>query len=348
MKHLGTSSQVESDDYRMYVVIRYLTYLGIAVHVFLMPLFLWLGFFALAVFNIFSIVAWIYARLINGRGYTNAASIILLAEVCLHTILAVYYLGWQSGFQYYLIASIPFIMFNSRMENTPLLMQGIFVCFLFILLNAISENHAEAYIHPLVVEFLNYINIMISFSALIVNSYYFRKATFVTEQQMEALANIDQLTGLTNRRGIHSILNKHYNQYTRNGVAFCLILADIDYFKKINDSYGHDCGDYVLSEVAKLFKRRLRQYDVVSRWGGEEFLLILPDTGIKDANIVAEHIRTELENHEFNFNGQKISVTMTLGVAQHKSGNTLYDTIKQADDVLYIGKGSGRNSVVSV
>jgi len=348
MKGLGRSEQKRLDDYRVYVVINYLTYLGIAVHLVLIPLFFWLGISTLAFFNIFSTILWIVARRINSLGRNATASMILLAEVCLHTVLAVYFLGWQSGFQYYLVAAVPFIMFNTKMDSSILLIQSVFICVLFMALNAVSTNRIEHANYPWIIESLNYINIMISFSALIVNSYYFRKAIFITEQQMETLANIDQLTGLTNRRGIHSILNRQYNQFTRNGIPFCLILADIDFFKRINDTFGHDSGDYVLVQIAKILKQRLRQYDVVSRWGGEEFLLILPDTEIEAARVVAEHIRTAVSEQTFLFNGQKIAVTITLGVTQHTADHTLYETIKQADDVLYKGKGSGRNHVVSV
>ena len=214
-------------------------------------------------------------------------------------------------------------------------------------LYGVTHGRVYHYQYPIIIEIMNYSNIVIAFLALSVNSYYFRVASFVSEKQMEALANADQLTGLTNRRGILRKLNAQHDLFTRNGTCFTLVLSDIDHFKKFNDTYGHDCGDYVLQGVAQLMQDRLRQYDVVSRWGGEEFLIMLPDTEVGAAIGVAEEIRRAIESEKFNFNGQSLSVTMTFGVAQHQTDDSIDNTIKRADDVLYHGKENGRNRVVS-
>jgi diguanylate cyclase (GGDEF)-like protein len=142
------------------------------------------------------------------------------------------------------------------------------------------------------------------------------------------------------------MLNAQHELFTRNGTVFSLVLADIDHFKSINDTYGHDGGDYVLKEVARLLKSRLRKYDVVSRWGGEEFLFMFPGIDASAAAIVAEDIRKTLELHKFVFNEKSIYVTMTFGVAMHRENTSIDGTIKLADDALYQGKKDGRNRVV--
>jgi len=344
---LEKPAQVQAADYRMYIVIGYLTYLGIAVHSILMPFFFWLGYDVLAAFNIFAIIAWYTARVTNRNGHHTIAIVLLISETALHTILAVHYLGWQSGFQYYLMAGIPFSMFIHKIKLPYLLLLCTGLCVLFIVLYSITHGRVYHYQFPIIIEVMNYSNIVITFLALSVNSYYFRVASFVSEKQMEALANADQLTGLTNRRGILRKLNAQHDLFTRNGTCFTLVLSDIDHFKKFNDTYGHDCGDYVLQGVAQLMQDRLRQYDVVSRWGGEEFLVMLPDTEVDAAIGVAEEIRRAIESEKFNFNGQSLSVTMTFGVAQHQTDDSIDNTIKRADDVLYHGKENGRNRVVS-
>lgn len=330
----------------MYVVISYLTYLGITVHILLVPVFFWLDYRLLSAFNILSAAAWLAAQIVNKQGQHTKAVLILITEVSLHTSLALYYFGWQSGFQYYLMAGIPFLLFNHRMKTTPLLILSAFLCVLFMALYALTSERSYQYEYPLIIAGMNYANIVFSFVALTVTSYYFRVASFISEQQMEVLANADLLTSLPNRRGIQPFLNAQHELFQRKGTVFSIVLTDIDHFKQINDTYGHDCGDYILKEVARLLKTRLRQYDAVSRWGGEEFLFLFPDTCAEVAASVAEDIRKSLESYRFSFNDRPIYVTMTFGVAQHRENSSIDGTIKHADDALYAGKESGRNRVI--
>jgi len=345
-RHLQRPEQVDNDDYRMYVVISYLTYLGITVHGALVPLFFWHGYTVLALFNLFSTSAWVAARMQNNQGHHTRAIFILIAEVSLHTSLALYYLGWQSGFQYYLMAGVPFMLFNHKMKTLPLLIMSGLMCLLFMSLYALTAGRAYHYDYPALVEGMNYANMAVSFIALTVTSYFFRVASFISEQQMELLANADQLTGLPNRRGMLTRLNAQHDLTLRHGNAFSLVLGDIDNFKQFNDTYGHDCGDYVLKEVARFLKQRLRQYDVVARWGGEEFLFMFPDCDSATAVVIAEDIRRLIEAQRFEFDGKPLYITMTFGVAQQTENNSLDFTIKQADDALYAGKEGGRNRVV--
>lgn len=345
-RHLKRPQQVENDDYRIYVAISYLTYLGITIHISLIPIFYLIDNNVLAVFNIFSTLAWTYARYFNREGRHTIAIIILFFEIGLHTPLALYYYGWESGFQYYLMAGIPFLLFNHRMKLAPLLVLSGLLCALFIGLYAFTSGRDYPNDYPLFVAGINYANIIASFLVLTITSYYFRVASFISEQQMELLANTDLLTGLPNRRGIYPLLNSQHELFLRNGTAFSVVLTDIDHFKQINDNHGHDCGDYVLREIARLLRARLRKYDVVSRWGGEEFLFMFPDINSYAASIVAEDIRNNIESHQFTFNGHSFSVTMTFGVATHRENNSIDGTIKLADDALYQGKKSGRNRVM--
>ena len=346
LRHLEIPEQVDADDYRMYVVISYLTNLGIIVHALLIPVFYWLGYNLLAVFNVLSTLAWITARQRNHSGMHIRAMFILLCEVSLHTPLALFYLGWQSGFQYYLMSGIPFILFNHKMKTAPLLIASGCLCVLFMGLYALTDGRVYQFEYPLLVEGMNYANIMVSFAALTITSYYFRVASFVSEQQMEALANTDLLTGLPNRRGAFSLVNAQHALFTRNGSRFSLVLADIDHFKLFNDTFGHDCGDYVLTEVARLLKQRLRAYDLVARWGGEEFLFMFPNTDAATATQIANAIRSIVEASRFDFDDRQLSVTMTFGVAEHGENHSIDGTIKLADDALYAGKQAGRNRVV--
>lgn len=165
-------------------------------------------------------------------------------------------------------------------------------------------------------------------------------------EKIEHLALTDTLTGIPNRRNISNIMSKEASRCKRNGGTFSLIMCDIDFFKKVNDTYGHDTGDYVLKKIAELIQDNLRKQDIVSRWGGEEFLLVLPETGIEDAMRVSEKLRTTIENQLMEFGGHSFNVTMTFGVAVFELDIGLEKSIKKADDALYQGKQTGRNKVV--
>ncbi|MCT4660748.1 MAG: diguanylate cyclase [Tissierellales bacterium] len=164
-------------------------------------------------------------------------------------------------------------------------------------------------------------------------------------EQLEFMANKDPLTGLLNRRAMMERIGLEKNRSKRIGTSLSIILADIDYFKKINDYYGHDVGDEVLVDLSKLFKSTLRATDAICRWGGEEFLILLPDTTIEEAIIVAEKLRLEVASHSFRDALPAGKITMTMGVAEFKDHSTTKNWIKIADQALYRGKKDGRNCV---
>ena len=158
-------------------------------------------------------------------------------------------------------------------------------------------------------------------------------------------ATLDALTGLNNRRQFEIRLKQEYASATRQKHPLCAIMTDIDFFKSINDTYGHSVGDKVLKSVAQVIKDRLREYDIPSRYGGEEFCILLPQTRIEEANIVAQRLRAAVEKNIIDEN-KKISVTISIGLAQLKEGDTAEDLYKHADKALYEAKERGRNRVV--
>jgi len=165
-------------------------------------------------------------------------------------------------------------------------------------------------------------------------------------QKIEQLALTDSLTGLANRRNIMNLMAVEVSRCGRNGGSFSLIMCDIDFFKKVNDTYGHDTGDYVLKTVADVMIENLRQQDVTSRWGGEEFLIMLPYTELEKAVAVAEKLRTAIGETMMSFAGETFNVTMTFGVSTFDKNLGLEKAIKRADDALYLGKQTGRNKVL--
>lgn len=160
-------------------------------------------------------------------------------------------------------------------------------------------------------------------------------------------ASMDKLTGLYNRKYISEVLEVEFKRAKALHSNISLVLFDIDNFKKINDTYGHDCGDYVLTTLGAQVKASgLRERDLAGRYGGEEFIVVLTNSTSQQAADVAERIRKRIEGHEFVYDNQKIPVTVSLGVATiQKEFHLGADIYKEADKALYESKKSGKNRV---
>ncbi|MCD4709153.1 MAG: GGDEF domain-containing protein [Candidatus Sabulitectum sp.] len=162
--------------------------------------------------------------------------------------------------------------------------------------------------------------------------------------RVEKLSQADTLTGLANRRAMMKSLADEQARSSRTGRGFGLIMTDIDDFKQVNDRFGHACGDEILLQVAKCLENALRNQDIASRWGGEEFLLLLPETSLHSAVKVAEKTRALIANTPFIWNNISINLTMTFGVSTG-GGIPVDDAVQLADTALYQGKHSCKNSV---
>ena len=164
-------------------------------------------------------------------------------------------------------------------------------------------------------------------------------------KELEKLSAIDPLTNLFNRRIMDEKLSKEWERAVRYKSKFALIIFDIDHFKKINDTYGHQTGDKVLREISRLSEQVLRKADVIARWGGEEFLILLPETDKKGTEILAEKLRKKVEQYHFT---DCNNITISMGVAVfHGEEKTVDELLNEADKNLYIAKQSGRNRVVA-
>jgi diguanylate cyclase (GGDEF)-like protein len=155
----------------------------------------------------------------------------------------------------------------------------------------------------------------------------------------------DFLTSLVSKRGLDEELNRVHKSYIRYEIEYSLAFFDIDFFKKVNDTYGHEAGDLVLKKIGELFKIIKRDVDVVGRYGGEEFLAILPNTPLDGALIFSEKVRKLVEETEFLYKGDEIPVTISVGVSHCEGFSEQKDMIADADSQLYNAKKSGRNQV---
>lgn len=160
--------------------------------------------------------------------------------------------------------------------------------------------------------------------------------------QLETRINLDPLTKAYNRHFFYQSLKREIERAERYGRPLTFIILDIDFFKKVNDFYGHDVGDAILKELCRVCKINIRKNDMLARIGGEEFAIIAPETGVNLGVVLAEKIRKVVENHNF----EKVpKVTISLGVTEFISGDTIDDIYKRADIALYKAKNSGRNKL---
>jgi diguanylate cyclase (GGDEF)-like protein len=158
----------------------------------------------------------------------------------------------------------------------------------------------------------------------------------------ERLAVTDRLTGLSNRRGAEAVLKREMLRARRYGLSLSVVLFDVDHFKRINDTHGHSVGDHVLRQVARGIAGQVRETDLAARWGGEEFIVLLANTGLESAHICAERIRRTVSMMSTP-TGEP--VTISGGAVQMQSGETITDLLGRADELLYRAKREGRNRV---
>ncbi|GGY70296.1 GGDEF domain-containing protein [Marinobacter zhanjiangensis] len=177
--------------------------------------------------------------------------------------------------------------------------------------------------------------------------YHRRIAEFLARQKLNEMSTIDSLTGLMNRRAMTERLDSERARYHRLSHSFAVVLLDLDHFKRVNDNFGHQAGDRVLREVANRLKLHTRQQDCVGRWGGEEFLMLLPDTGEQGAMTAAEKLRTALQQHPFEIgDAPPVSQTGSFGIAIYDGRESASRLVARADQALYMAKECGRNRVV--
>ena len=196
------------------------------------------------------------------------------------------------------------------------------------------------------VQHMLYINIAISalITALILGMVQI--VVRRSHRAMEAVAGTDGLTGLLNRPAFEMVFQQAILDSQRRRTPLCAILFDLDYFKRVNDEHGHLTGDRVLKEIAGIARAAVRENDIVARWGGEEFLILLKECPLQQANMIAEKLRTTIAAHDFKLQGKALSLSASLGVAQYVPQESATDFFSRADHALYQAKEQGRNCIM--
>jgi diguanylate cyclase (GGDEF)-like protein len=315
-----------------------------AIHGAFALLFQGMGASRLALGNLAFTVLWgvIYGLL---RGRRNRLAVLLVwIAIPGHSLLATLVLGWDSGFHYYVLLMVPVMFVSPGRQDTTRVLLGMLLAVFYVALDISARRTVP--LEPIAaaaLDWVRFFNMASTFFVLGYLAHVYFGVVGEAEGQLRALATTDPLTGLANRRRILDVANYEIQRGRREGTPLSFVLGDVDHFKRINDGRGHETGDQVLMAMAGVLRAVVRERDTVARWGGEEFLVVLPETGLDEAMRVAERARAAMEHGVWP---DERPVTMTLGVSQWRSGETLAEAVARADEALYRGKHAGRNRSV--
>ncbi len=264
----------------------------------------------------------------------------------------IYMFGWSSGSQHVLLPVLALSFFNIYLRPTGKVLYFIGLVILRIGLFAFSLHHTPdislSSETTLILQILNSTTPLL----ILANNYIlFSSSVQATErqltinnQELHKEAGTDPLTGLPNRRALLDVIDNYRKD--KPSSQFSVAIADIDFFKRVNDTYGHNCGDYTLKTLAELFMEEAESKYTVCRWGGEEFCFFLPEQNLDEAGIIMHDLHTAVGKMPLHYEDIDYKITITIGVEENDFQSTMEDLFNRADRKLYMGKANGRDQVV--
>lgn len=273
----------------------------------------------------------------------------LFLMILINVTLSTFILGWDVNTHYFIISIAYSVFFIPNLTRRHRTYTTTFAICLYVFLFLHVSSPVETLSRELE-QVIGLISIVSTVASIAVLSSIFERAVVeVTDElkrsndQLHTLATTDGLTGLLNRKAGYDFVSNKIAEASLQHDPFAVVLADIDFFKSFNESYGHDCGDLVLKQVALLLSQ---QEGTSVRWGGEEFLLFLSGQTKEQAQVTIDHLRERIAKHEVIYNGERLHVTMTFGIAYRNAFDSIDLIIKEADDRLRLGKRTGKNCVI--
>lgn len=319
-----------------------------ATHVLFVGLFYGMGAKTLAMVNVGSVLLFGFSYICLRLRRNMLATTLIVLEILGHAVLAVRAIGWDSGFHYYLLVTVPIVVI-SKMKvqwHKPALIGLLLTLY-------IGMDWGMRALSPWdvlgkdMLSMLRYFNVATTFLLLAYLASIYMRLVMKAERELRILATTDPLTQLLNRRSLMEVAEYEVVRRKRHAAPLAFVLADIDHFKSINDQHGHAAGDAVLQAVSHTLRQALREQDSVARWGGEEFLVLMPDASLDVAKSVAERLRKQISTIEVPYAETRIKVSMTFGVSSHHDDEPVDAPINRADAALYRGKVAGRDQVVA-
>lgn len=341
--------KAQFENKRYIIFLRYGVWAGLFAHVLFALLFLLLGAELLLAFNILSVTIYAACAWLVTRRFITAALMLVTVEIIVHAWLAVWVLGWNSGFHYYIITLMVISAFHPHWPMRGKISYALMACISYLVLNQWSIGRVPILeIGDFTLDSVRWFNTAFTFAFVAYLAHYYAKAARDAEIKLERLAATDTLTGLYNRRQMLTVFEQEQAKLRRNQRHLSIVMMDIDNFKKLNDQFGHECGDNALKAIAACFQQTLRTQDHVARWGGEEFLMLLPETDLKGAQVLAEKMRELASQIPITAHNQDIHITITSGVGELLPDEDLEKCLSRIDQGLLAGKRAGKNQVVVV
>lgn len=303
------------------------------------------------VLALLSLVLFLMVFVLSYRHSTFVSYCILNVCILIFTVVNVYYLGWNIGIQHFLAVLLVFVFFSKYRHEAAKLAFALFLFALRLLLYFYCQANAPVVsLNQDLSGAMQIINSFFIFLSLGLIAYLFSTTTQEMEgklieynRKLIKQANTDTLTGLYNRRRTLEYLEK---LLTTPDTQISICLCDIDFFKRVNDTYGHDIGDEVLKKVSETFQKRLPPDTFISRWGGEEFLLIFPRLNGDESLIALETLRQKIKELVFHSGSNTFSVSLTYGLVEYDYHSDITTLLREADEKLYLGKKNGRDQIV--
>ena len=312
------------------------------------------GGFEMISFVIFTLVIYFCLFFVFRKGNLRSGFYAMLYLNGLFVMIGNTMVGWKSGICILLFLMIPMIFFNPIIQKIEKITIGLVISLMVVV--AIVFNFLFVPIVLFDSFQLQAMNGSIIFSTFMilaciiymdyVSEKRISKRLLDLNQQLSEQASRDSLTNLLNRRTMSQMIQMEHNRFSRSGKTFGLIMADVDDFKQVNDRFGHAAGDLVLTELSSMLSAILRKQDLTARWGGEEFLILLPDTDFEGVQSAAEKIRDMVSHSGFMYQGTPIRVTLSIGGVVCQPQENWDDCLKHADRALYYGKNHGKNMAI--
>jgi diguanylate cyclase len=342
----SASSGLHSGRFYWQVLVRAVVAASL-VHLAFCGLFFALGAPLMGWANVGSIALYGTAYGLLRQRLNRPAVVLVWVELLGHALIATLVLGWDSGFHYYVLLMMPMVFMSRVRRRYTNAVLGLALAAFYLGLDMLSHHVAPLNgLAPGVLAAVRAFNVLVTLALLAHLATFYLRAVVRAETRLHDLATTDPLTGLANRRRALDVADLHLARRRSDGAPMSLILGDVDHFKSVNDRHGHEVGDQVLIAVAGAMQAATREADTVCRWGGEEFLIVLPDTGPAEALQVAERVREAVQRAQVRQGGELLAVTITLGVSTLRPMEPLSHAIARADTALYRGKAEGRNRCV--
>lgn len=318
----------------------------ILIHIMLLIYFIVFTNYMFIILNINSLVLNSVFLIMNRKKHHDIAILCSSFEAILYGTVSVCLIGWIGGFQWYtLVALLPYYLFiyiskKAKITITTLAIIAFYFGYFYSMTHTATVTNLAieilVFMNFNILLFAIFLEIKINDLALKVNTQYIEK--------LETHANQDQLTGLWNRRYAENFFQNDFD----SSQTSCVALVDIDYFKNINDTYGHDAGDQVLIEFSEFLLKSVRASDTVIRWGGEEILVILHNVRLKKAFDIMDNIRVIAGQKIYTIGDTEVSFTITIGLVETDVNKEPNEIIRESDICMYYGKENGRNRVVTL